>query len=151
MKTKANKIKRSGRVYRIYHNMKSRCYLETASNYKYYGARGIKICKKWLGKSGFDNFYKWAIKNGYADELEIDRINSDLGYSPKNCRWTSRKAQNNNTRKNHYVVFKGERKTVAQWAEIFNIHRCVLNNRLRRGWNFEIAISVKTRNIKRRK
>ena len=121
--------------------MKSRCYLPTFSRYEYYGGRGIKICQEWLGKNGFDNFYDWAMTNGYADDLTIDRIDTNKDYCPENCRWVDRKTQNNNTRINHYYTYNGETKTVSQWAELYNIHRCVLNNRLRRGWTFENAVS----------
>lgn len=136
---------RNERLYRIYHNMKSRCYLPTFTTYEYYGARGIKICKKWLGKNGFNNFYNWAMSNGYTDNLEIDRINRNRNYMPSNCRWTTRKIQNNNTRKNHFITYKGVTKTASQWAEQYNIQRNVLNKRLRRGWSFKDAVSTKVR------
>ena len=145
---KTTKIYRNERVYRIYHNMKSRCYLKTFSRYEYYGGCGIKICDEWLGKKGFDNFYNWSMLNGYSDNKEIDRIDYNGDYEPNNCRWVDRKTQNNNTRRNHYIKYNGETKTIAQWATIFNIHRCVLNNRIRRGWDFEQAISEKTRKYK---
>lgn len=142
MKTKKRKGEYvNERLYSIFHNMKSRCYLPTFSRYEYYGGRGIKICQEWLGKKGFDTFYDWAMSNGYADNLTIDRIDVNKDYCPENCRWVDRKAQNNNTRINHYYTHNGETKTVSQWAELYNIHRCVLNNRLRRGWTFENAVS----------
>ena len=129
------------RIYSIYHNMKSRCYLPTFSRYNYYGARGIQVCNEWLGKGGFNNFYNWAINNGYRDNLTIDRIDNTQGYFPINCRWVSMSTQNNNTRKSHHYTYNGETKSISEWAKIYNIHRCVLNNRLRRGWDFETATS----------
>ena len=74
--------------------MKHRCYCQTSRNYKYYGARGIKVCDEWLGKDGFKNFKEWAIENGYKKDLSIDRINNDGNYEPSNCRWTTRSVQN---------------------------------------------------------
>lgn len=143
--TKHNRKYRNERLYRIFHDMKSRCYLPTFSRYEYYGGRGIKICLEWMNKNGFDNFYNWAMDNGYSDNLTIDRIDNSKNYSPENCRWVDMKVQNNNTRKNHYYTHDGETKTISQWADIYNIHRCVLNNRLRRGWTFEDATSKETR------
>ena len=134
---------RNERVYRIYHNMKSRCYLPTFSRYQYYGGKGIKMCQEWL--SDFNNFYNWAMENGYRDDLTIDRIDINKDYCPENCRWVDMVVQNNNTRKNHYIEYNGEIKSVAEWAKIYNIHRCVLNNRLRRGWTFEKSIGTKVR------
>ena len=137
---------RNERVYRIYHNMKSRCYLPTFSKYQYYGGKGIKMCQEWL--SSFNNFYNWAMENGYKDDLTIDRIDTNKDYCPGNCRWVDMVVQNNNTRKNHYVTYNGETKSVAEWSKIYNINRCVLNNRLRRGWSFEKSISTKIRSYK---
>lgn len=138
-------MEKNKRLYSIYHNMKSRCYLPTFPRYKYYGDRNIKICEEWLGERGFANFNRWAIKHGYTEELMLDRINNDKSYSPDNCRWVTALEQNNNTRKNHYVSFMGITKSVADWARIFDIDRCVLNNRLRRGWGFWKAVSTHVR------
>ena len=74
--------------------MKARCYNKSCCNYKYYGARGIKICDEWLGKDGFNNFLKWSIDNGFKKELSIDRINNNGDYKPNNCRWTTKSIQN---------------------------------------------------------
>lgn len=137
------------RLYSIFHNMKSRCYLPSFSRYNYYGGRGIKICKNW--KLNFNSFYEWAIQNGYKKGLTIDRIDNDKDYSPENCRWVAFKEQNNNTRKNHYYTYKNETKSISQWADIYGLHRCVLNNRIRRGWSFEQAIKTPTKRYSKRR
>ena len=81
-------------LYRRWIDMKARCYNKSCCNYKYYGARGIKICDEWLGKDGFNNFLKWSIDNGFKKELSIDRINNNGDYKPNNCRWTTKSIQN---------------------------------------------------------
>lgn len=77
------------RLYGIYHNMKYRCCTESANEYENYGGRGIKICDEWLGVNGYNNFREWAVNNGYAETLTIDRIDGDGMYAPDNCRWVS--------------------------------------------------------------
>lgn len=84
------------RLNRIWKNMKTRCYNPNSNNYKYWGARGITICDEW--RDSFEKFMKWALANGYQDNLTIDRINVNGNYEPQNCRWVTMTVQNNNRR-----------------------------------------------------
>lgn len=123
-------------LYKVWHSMKRRCSVDSKYFKGYYG-RGIKICKEWLQ---YENFAYWAIENGYKKGLSIDRIDNNGNYCPENCRWTDSKTQNNNTRSNHIVVFEGEKYTVSQLANKFNIKPNTLLYRLRRGWSVERAV-----------
>ena len=89
------------RLYKVFRDMKTRCYNQNSPDYKNYGGRGIKICDEWL--NDFTAFNKWAYENGYDENAPklactIDRINNDLGYSPENCRWVDIATQNRNKR-----------------------------------------------------
>ena len=142
----ANKFNKSHglsgtRLYMIYNNMKSRCYKPYANEYKEYGQRGIKICSEWIEKNGFVNFYNWAMVNGYSDDLTIDRIDNDKGYSPENCRWITRKAQLNNKRNNRIIEYNGESHNVSEWVIITGIPRNTLVKRLNSGWEAEVALT----------
>lgn len=88
-------------------------------------------------------FYEWAINNGYAENLTIDRIDNDGPYSPRNCRWTTRLEQNNNKRNNYYIEYNGERHTLAQWSRILNVSGNVLRMRKYRGWSDKEIIEGK--------
>ena len=75
------------RLYRIFTNMKQRCYNPNNPKYANYGGKGVEVCNEWL--DNFQTFYDWAMANGYHDYLTIDRIDSDSKYAPDNCRWVS--------------------------------------------------------------
>ena len=90
------------RLYGVWYGMKSRCYCENHSAYKYYGARGIEICDEWHYDYGA--FRDWALSHGYDPNAEkgkctIDRIDNDGNYEPDNCRFVSMSEQNSNKRK----------------------------------------------------
>lgn len=84
------------RMYKAWGNMKDRCYNHKHPDFKNWGGRGIAVCDSW--RLDFDKFYSWAVKNGYNDSLEIDRINNSKGYDENNCRWTTRQINTINQR-----------------------------------------------------
>lgn len=88
--------KRNTRLYTIWDNMKRRCGNESATEYENYGGRGIFVDDIWI--NDFQAFYDWSMANGYADDLTIDRIDNDKGYSPDNCKWSTISEQSKNKR-----------------------------------------------------
>ena len=137
---KRAQVKRNGtRLYRIWKNMRRRCNNPNSDYYKNYGGRGIKVCTEW---DNYLVFKEWAISNGYSDGLSIDRINNDGNYEPSNCRWATRKQQNNNARSNINITYKGETKTAAQWADEIGLTRSAIYHRINRGWNTKDIIET---------
>lgn len=141
--------RKNTRLYRIWENMKTRCYNDHSAQYKDYGARGITVCDEW--KDNFQAFYNWSISHGYADNLTIDRKDNNAGYSPDNCRWATMVEQCNNRRNNHIVTINGQGKTLREWSEQFNINYHTVQDRLKRGWNEIDALTTPVQSKFRKK
>lgn len=125
----------STRLYHIWTGMKGRCYNPNNPRYNSYGGRGILIHEEWL--NNFESFYNWAISNGYAENLTLDRIDNNRGYSPDNCRWANQKQQCNNKSNNHLLTYNGKTQNITQWAEELGIGRRTLTDRLTYSWTLE--------------
>ena len=123
---------KSERLHRIWLAMRNRCNNPRTPRYSDYGGRGIVVCDEWDSYSVFEN---WAMSHGYTDELTIDRIDNNESYSPENCRWSTVKEQNRNTRKNHLISFNGETHCISEWAEITGLSSVCIQNRIRYGWS----------------
>lgn len=123
----------SGTIFeRKYYDMHRRCISKKSASYKYYGGRGIKICNEWLNDP--HAFYSWAIENGCKEGLELDRIDPDGDYCPKNCRFISRQEQMMNTR-----PARDGRNSKARAA---GLSEATVSSRIFRGWSLERALST---------
>lgn len=125
--TKHNQSKT--RLFKILTGMKQRCYNPNNPTYKHYGGRGIQVCIEW---HNFENFQKWAMDNGYAENLTIERIDVNGNYCPENCKWIPLSEQNSNKRTSHFITFNNETKCLKKWADTFHIHVSTLSNQIRK-------------------
>ncbi len=81
-------------LYSVWAGMRARCLNINRKDYKNYGGRGVKICKRW------DAFALFVKDMGERpDGYTLERIDNDKGYFSGNCKWASRKEQNNNQRR----------------------------------------------------
>ena len=129
------------RLFHEWQYIKRRCYNKNYKYYSYYGGKGISVCSEWL--NSFECFHNWAINNGYTDELTLDRIDSNGNYEPSNCRWITRKEQQNNTSRNHRFTINGETKTLAQWCEIYNVpHERTRYRVINKHWDILTALTT---------
>ena len=120
------------RIKRIWSGMMARCTHTTLKGYPNYGGRGITIFPEWLD---FEQFYKWAIENGYEGKLTLDREDNNGNYEPSNCRFITMKLQQNNRRDSKLLNINGEIMTVTQWAEAHNIGSATIAWRVNHGWS----------------
>lgn len=117
-------------AYNTWAGIMDRCHNPKSTNWKNYGGRGIAVCKRWH-----------SLKNFISDmgerppRMSIDRINNNKNYSPGNCRWASRRTQNNNTGQNVRIKYRGEDLTLAEWAERLGVSPFTLYSRKRYGWS----------------
>ena len=135
------------RLHSILIHMKDRCYNPNNQEFKHYGGRGITVCEEWQTPHSWKGgraFIKWALENGYADNLTIDRIDCNKGYSPENCRWVSMEVQQNNKRNNRLITYKGKTQTIAQWSRDLEIPFKTIQYRLDKQMPVEKILSKKS-------
>ena len=132
-------------LYKVWASMKARCSNQNDSAYSNYGGRGIFVCCEW---QEFVPFMEWAMSNGYEQGLELDREDNNKGYSPENCRFIPRLQNARNKRSNRYISYRGQTKTMSEWAESIGMKQKTLGRRLHLGWSVEDALTKPIRGQK---
>lgn len=138
---------RESRLYSIWQGIYARTAYPSQKAYKDYGGRGITICDEW--KNNFYAFKEWALNNGYANGLTIERIDNNGNYCPENCKWITKGEQNNNQRSNIIIEYRGETHTAAQWADIMGIKHSAIYKRIHKNNSPENVLKeyIKKQNI----
>ena len=93
------------------------------------------------------SFYNWSMANGYANDLTIDRIDVNGNYEPSNCRWVNMAVQQNNRSNNRILEYKGQKKTITEWAKYCGLSYRNLYYRLNNGYTIEEAIEKPKRKL----
>ncbi len=119
--------------YKSYRKMIERCYYVKDIGYHNYGGSGIIVCDEW--KNSFENFIN---DMGYkpSKNHSLDRIKTSGNYEPSNCRWATRKKQNNNKKNNVRLEYDGLILPISEWAEKLNIPRYTLYYHYSKGVSF---------------
>lgn len=136
------------RLFKVYTDMKQRCYNPNNHGYNDYGGRGITVCQEWANNYG--EFRDWAYSNGYKEEIlpngvnkwTIDRIDNNKGYSPDNCRWITTQEQQFNKRDNVVLTCNGETMTATEWAKKLGLSPHIIWTRLKSGWSVEETLKT---------
>ena len=116
--------------YQSWCNMNQRCNNPNDPKFADYGGRGIKVCERWTDFSIF-----LADMGMRPEGTTIDRIDADKGYSPENCRWATKRQQQNNRRANVFIEIDGETLTLAEWSLRLGRNYKTVQARIKRGWN----------------
>lgn len=137
-------------LYRKWLGMMHRCYKPHKHDFKYYGGRGIEVCKEW---HKFENFVN-AMVSTYKQGLTLDRVDNDGDYEKSNCRWATHKQQcNNRSTSNKFENPEdGRLYSVSQISEKYGLPRPTVNNRVMRGYTEFCQLSykgdIRTHNVK---
>lgn len=136
------------RIYRIWKSLRNRCENANIPQYSDWGGRGITVCEEW---HSFEQFYEWAIRHGYSDNLSIDRKDNEGDYCPENCRWTTAKEQALNRRSNVLITHNGVTKHISEWdKDIGSSKSGRVRARLNAGWSVERAVTTPVLSLRRK-
>jgi hypothetical protein len=135
------------KLYLIWGAMKQRCGNPKSPNYKHYGARGIRVCQRWI-----DDFDAFVRDMGPRPEgRSIDRINNDGNYEPGNTRWatTVEQLRNRRPQKENLIEFNGKSQNASAWERELGFSKSVLRSRILAGWPLEKAMTTPVRPCRR--
>ena len=133
------------RLRKIFQEMRRRCYNSNSKDYKWYGAKGIKICSEWINTP--ESFEQWALNHGYNDTLTLDRIDSNKDYEPSNCRWITLKENCQRAGKVTWIEIDGIVKTGREWSDYLNIGTNTINTLIRE-YGLELTIQLMKKMLK---
>lgn len=119
--------------------MRARCTNPKNDRYARYGGRGVRVCQRWL-----DSFEAFLADVGPrpSPRHTLDRKNGDGDYEPGNCRWATSEEQAANRSNNRVIAWRGEQRTLAEWARHLGMTASRLQSRLARGWPLELAFDA---------
>jgi hypothetical protein len=133
-------------IYTAWCNMFLRCYNPKNTSYPWYGAKGIRVCKRW---KDFKNFLA-DMGATWSKGLELDRWPNRKGdYDPSNCRWVTHYQQLRNYGQNRWFKFKGLKLTICDWSKKLGGSHSLVRDRICSGWDLQRALTTPARSHKR--
>lgn len=126
------------RIYKIWDKMRDRCDNPNAKSYQHYGGRGITYNPRW---NDFEAFYE-DMKDGYADNLTLERLSVHGDYTKENCTWVPNEDQAWNRTTTVYITFKGKDYNFKELSAMTGIPRRALYQRYKHGWAPEDIVNI---------
>lgn len=137
------------KLYERWISMIYRCTNPKHSAYKWYGARGIRVCNEW---QSYEGYKKWVMATRPNETYTVERIDVDGDYCPDNCKWIPLSEQANNRTSCIMITHEGVTKNLTEWCSELGLEYKMVHNRLKKlGWTFEKAISTPVDTTKRNK
>lgn len=127
-------------TYNSWAKMIQRCTNSNSDHYHLYGGRGITVCERWLV---FENFLKDMGER--PEGTSLDRKNTEGIYKPDNCKWSTKREQQQNLRFNHNLTFNEETKCIQEWARCTHLPPSTITYRLKIGWSIEKTLTTQSR------
>lgn len=126
-------------TFKVWQGIIARCERPSSISYKYYGAKGIKMCERW--RNSFLNFLEDMGERPQG--MTIDRKDSSADYSPENCKWATIHQQNNNKSDTRHILFNGKTMNMTQWAKEIGTSPSALHHRIANmGMSIEDALTI---------
>ncbi len=125
------------RTYFSWACMHARCYRPDNKSFSRYGAKGIRVCKRWFS---FENFLSDMGERPIGKTL--DRIEGSGHYTPSNCKWSTPIEQQSHTSSNHFIKVDGISRTIAEWSRIRGFKRSRISQRISIGWTEREAVTL---------
>ena len=132
--------------FNAWQSMHQRCTNEKCRCYKNYGARGIKVCRRW---QNYENFLA-DMGRRPSPEHSLERKNNNGNYCPANCVWATKIEQASNRRSNRVLNHGGRSQTLQAWARDLGTTDNALYMRLKKGWSVEKVLTTPIKQYRRR-
>lgn len=130
-------------LHSTWRSIMTRCYNKNSRAYKWYGAKGVKVCQRW---HEFINFYNDVI-NTHTDGCSIDRFPNKQGdYEPSNFRWATSNQQGRNKNDTKLHLYNGEMRCIPEISELTGVGKDILYGRLRSGETIDEALKSRKYN-----
>ena len=132
-------------LHKTWHGMLNRCNNPKNAAYKWYGGKGVGVCKRWT-----NDFWAFVADMGERPVgMTLDRIDRNKDYEPANCRWADDTTQQRNRSNNKPLTFNNKTQTISAWAEDVKLPAATLYKRLSAGWSVEDALNRPLRRRRR--
>ena len=127
------------KAYSTWVSMRNRCKNPGCTFYQHYGGRGIKVCDRWK-----DDLLAFVEDMGLPPSMDVDldRIDNNGNYEPKNCRWIPHRENLKNMRSNRHITIDGVTKLMSEWCDEYGIKRSTMFYRLQLGWTGKKLLEV---------